>query len=194
MSDSRKTYLEHYQSLDHDLLSESDTEYIRSTIKTKREFGEKVEIREIYKKIFEKKFERDKRYYLLKWKMAEYTQPEYENHLSVIEECLNVKKYRWKDNTIVWKQWRDVEQDVKIHLFLQWYQYDKTKPLKPWIMTIVDNQVFNIKRNIWGKFAKPCASCDASLPSNMCKLFTYQSEECPQYSAWQKTKETAYNL
>lgn len=180
--------------MDHNLLSNSDVDYIHSVIRKRRNDGERVDVKDIYIKIYRKKFERDPSYYLLKWKLAEFTQPEYENHLPIIDECLTTKKYRWKDNTIVWKQWRDVEQDVKIHLFLQWYQYDKTKPLKPWIMTIVDNQVFNIKRNIWGKFAKPCASCDAALPSNMCKLFTYQSEECPQYNHWQRTKETAYNL
>ena len=118
----------------------------------------------------------------------------YEKNIQVVNECLSSQKRKWTENSVPWKQWEDVEQDIRIHLYNKWHLYDPEKPLKPWILKIINNQVFNIKRNIWGKFAKPCTSCDASLPSNMCKLFTYQSEECPQYSHWQKNKEIAYNL
>lgn len=194
MRDNKKTYIDNYRIVNTDDLSSHKKDKIRNFIVNSRKNNEKVDIKYLYTDLFQKIFKKDDDYFLLKSYIAEVTRPEYEEKMPIINECLLAKKYKWNSNTIIWKQWEDVSQDIKLHFYLQWYQYDKSKPLKPWLITIIDNQVFNIKRNAWGKFAKPCVTCDASLPSNMCKLFTYQSEECPQYNHWQKNKEVAYNL
>ena len=126
--------------------------------------------------------------------MDKKTRKHYEDNLSIIDECLNKSRSKWNQNSVKWKQWDDVKQDIKIHLFMKWYQYNHEKPLRPWINGIIRNQIFNIKRNIWGKHAKPCYNCPANLPDNMCKLFGVQSQECLKYNEWMVKKEAAYNL
>ena len=126
--------------------------------------------------------------------MDKKTKKHYEDSLSIIEECLTQNRSKWNQNSVKWKQWEDVKQDIKIHLFKKWHKYDHDKPLKPWVNGIIRNQIFNIKRNIWGKHAKPCYNCPASLPNNMCKIFGVQSQECMKYNEWSVKKECAYNL
>lgn len=126
--------------------------------------------------------------------MQEDDKKRYEDNIHIIDQCLDSQKGKWNETSVPWKQWEDVAQDLRKHIFEKWHTYNPERPLKPWVLRIIHNQVFNIKRNIWGKFAKPCSSCDASLPSGMCKIFTYQSDECAQFAHWQRTKEKAYNL
>lgn len=194
MRENKKTHIDNYRIVDTKNLSSHKKNEIRDFVTKSRNDNEKIDIADIYSRIFDKKFKKDDDYFLIKSYIAEVTRPEYEKNMDTIDECLSSKKHKWNSNTVIWKQWEDVSQDIKIHFYLQWYQYDRSKPLKPWLTKIIDNQIFNIKRNAWGKFVKPCVSCDASLPSGMCKLFTYQSDECFQYAHWQKNKEIAYNL
>lgn len=118
----------------------------------------------------------------------------YEDIIHIIDECLKRQRWKWNDSSIRWKQWDDVEQDIRLRIFEKWHTYDQSKPIRPWITQVISNKIFNIKRDVWGKFAKPCSTCSASLSSGMCSLFTYQSDECPQYRKWQIKKEQAYNM
>jgi hypothetical protein len=62
--------------------------------------------------------------------MDKKTKKHYEDSLSVIDECLTQNRSKWNQNSVKWKQWEDVKQDIKIHLFKKWHKYDHDKPLK----------------------------------------------------------------
>ena len=67
------------------------------------------------------------------------------------------------------------------------------KPLNPWINRIISNQIKNLIRNNYGNYCRPCLKCAAAEAGDLCYIYGKQSEACPLYANWVKTKKQAYN-
>lgn len=59
---------------------------------------------------------------------------------------LAIKAIWWK-NYIPSQEWEDIKECIIIHIFNKKIKYNKSKPIKPWVKTIVGNQLKNLIRN-----------------------------------------------
>ncbi len=80
-------------------------------------------------------------------------------------------------------------QIIRFHIFKKWHLYDQSKKLRPWIRTIVTNQIKNLIRNNYTNFVKPCVKCAACLEETKCSIYGEQSGECPLFRNWEKNKK-----
>lgn len=87
----------------------------------------------------------------------------------------------------------DVSQILRIHIFKKWHLYDTKKPLNPWINRIISNQIKNLIRNNYGNYCRPCLKCAAAEAGDLCYIYGKQSEACPLFANWSRTKKQAYN-
>lgn len=67
-------------------------------------------------------------------------------------------------------------------------RYDKTKNLRSFLYTCLYNGLFNLKRNVTGRFASPCERCPLydkqyKASHNQCLGFTNKAD-CKKFSAW----------
>jgi hypothetical protein len=70
--------------------------------------------------------------------------------------------------------------------------YDQSKSIKPWIRTIIANQIKNLVRNNYTNFVKPCGRCEASREENDCDIYGTQCSACPLYKNWEKNKKAGF--
>jgi hypothetical protein len=122
--------------------------------------------------------------------------PTFESCLPVIEDLLNRRRYKWQMRAIVWMDFEDIKQIIKIHLFKKWSLYDPAKPLQPWINSIINHQMINLGRNYYYSHARPCLRCPSNEGNDLCAitLSGKQCEECHIYKRWTKTKKAAYDI
>jgi len=119
---------------------------------------------------------------------------QFEDNIDLINREIAKRKSKWHLDSINYIDYDDISQILRIHIFKKWKQYDITKPLVPWINTVLTNQLSNLIRNHYTNFARPCLRCDAALGENECKIYGVQCEKCPLYLEWKKKKESAYYI
>lgn len=122
------------------------------------------------------------------------TPKKFEDYLDVIDAEIQKRKYKWNLNSISWMDFDDVAQIIRLHVFNKWSQYDQSKPLTPWLNTIISHQITNVIRNNYTNFARPCLRCDAAEGGTGCKIYTTQCAKCPLYKDWEKRKKSAYDI
>ena len=83
----------------------------------------------------------------------------------------------------------DVSQILRFHIFKKWHLFDQNKNIKPWIRTIIANQIKNLVRNNYTNFIKPCNKCEALREETSCDIYGKQSAACPLYKNWEKNKK-----
>jgi hypothetical protein len=120
--------------------------------------------------------------------------PDFESCLDIINEELSKRRGKWRLNALAWMDFDDVCQKIRIHIFNKWSQWDNSRPLKPWLNTIITNQMTNLVRNNYSSFSKPCSQCIYNLGAGSCELYGSQSDACPDYSKWQISKKNAYDI
>ena len=129
----------------------------------------------------------------------------YEEMSSQIDEELKKRRGSWFLKALPWMDYDDVCQIIRWHIYNKWDKWDQDKPLGPWVNTIISNQIKNILRDKYGKFARPCLRCDFNqgwepkAGGGTVKLCGYtpsrrQCSECDLYAHWEKTKKHAYNV
>jgi len=92
-----------------------------------------------------------------------------------------------------WMDFDDVSQILRIHIFKKWHLYDPHKPLNPWINRIISNQIKNLIRNNYGNYCRPCLKCAAAEAGDLCYIYGKQSDACPLFANWSRTKKQAYD-
>lgn len=125
----------------------------------------------------------------------------YEDKEDVIDDQINRKRSKWRLNALAWLDFEDVSQIIRIHIHEKWSQWDQTRPIEPWLNTLISNQIKNLLRNNYLNFAKPCVTCPhnqsySDMEHALC-AFTpsgLQCSECPQYDKWLKNKKIAYDV
>jgi hypothetical protein len=118
----------------------------------------------------------------------------FEDCIATINEELLKRKSKWRLTAIAWMDYDDVSQKIRLHIFKKWNQWDQRRPLKPWINTIITNQITNLIRNNYTSFAKPCAQCKHNQGGDMCEIYGQQSSSCDIFSKWEKGKKNAANI
>ena len=113
----------------------------------------------------------------------------FEDCLAEIDEEIAKKRGKWNLKALSWIDYDDVSQIIRFHIFKKWHLFDQSKRLRPWIRTIVTNQIKNLIRNNYTNFIKPCAKCAACLEETKCSIYGEQSSECPLYKNWEKNKK-----
>jgi len=114
----------------------------------------------------------------------------FEDCLDEINEEISKKRGKWNLKAIAWMDYEDVSQIIRFHIFKKWHLYDPSKRLKPWIRTIISNQIKNLVRNNYSNFVKPCARCAAAVEETGCTIYKEQSSACPLYKNWEMNKKS----
>tara|TARA_R100000808_G_C2149959_1_gene158527 strand:+ start:2766 stop:3491 length:726 start_codon:yes stop_codon:yes gene_type:complete len=116
----------------------------------------------------------------------------FEDCYDIINEEIAKRRGKWNLSVISWMDFEDVSQILRIHIYKKWHLYDQSKNLKPWIRTIIGNQIKNLIRNNYTNFVKPCVKCAAAVEETGCNLYGKQSSDCPLYKNWEKNKKSGY--
>jgi len=120
--------------------------------------------------------------------------PEFEDCLFIINEELLKRKGKWRLTAIAWMDFDDVCQKIRLHIFNKWAQWDNSRPLRPWLNTIITNQITNLIRNNYSSFSKPCLQCKYNQGGNLCALYDVQNSECSTYAKWEVGKKSAFDI
>lgn len=120
--------------------------------------------------------------------------PTFEESLGTIDNEIAKRRHKWSLTSLAWIDWDDISQIIRIHIFKKWEQYDVSKPLQPWLNTIITHQIKNLIRNNYSNYARPCLRCDAAEPSGGCRIYSEQCSTCPLYAEWEKRKKKAYDV
>jgi hypothetical protein len=120
--------------------------------------------------------------------------PSFEICLSIIDEELTKRRSKWRLTAIAWMDFDDVCQKIRLHIFNKWDQWDNLRPLRPWLNTIITNQITNLIRNNYSSFSKPCLQCKHNQGGNLCSLYDLQSSDCGIYAKWEVGKKAAYDI
>ena len=124
----------------------------------------------------------------------ETEKPKFEDCLGIIDEELLKRKGKWRLTAIAWMDFDDVSQKIRLHIFNKWNQWDNSRPLRPWLNTIITNQITNLIRNNYSSFSKPCLQCKFNQGGNSCALYDVQNYECEAYAKWEVGKKTAHDI
>ena len=117
----------------------------------------------------------------------------FEDHIEQIDAEIKKRKSKWNLTALSWMDFDDVSQILRIHIFKKWHLYDPQKPLNPWISRIISNQIKNLIRNNYGNYCRPCLKCAAAESGDLCYIYGKQSESCPLFANWMKTRKQAYD-
>lgn len=122
--------------------------------------------------------------------------PTYEECFPRIDAVIQKNYKRYHLNGLLWMDWEDVQQIIRLHIFKKWHLWDPTKKLEPWVNVITINQIRNIIRNNWTNFARPCLRCEFFDGDENCEKNHdgRVSRECPLYKKWMDTKRAALDL
>lgn len=129
----------------------------------------------------------------------------YEDKKDIIDEELQKRRGKWFLNSVNWIDFDDVCQIIRAHIYKKWDQWDQSRPLEPWLNRIISNQIKNILRNNYSNYSRPCLNCpfnqsnsssDCGFTDELCGFTKsgLQTNECPLYSKWEKTKKNAYDI
>ena len=117
----------------------------------------------------------------------------FEDYIEQIDAEIKKRRSKWNLTALSWMDFDDVSQILRIHIFKKWHLYDTKKPLNPWINRIISNQIKNLIRNNYGNYCRPCLKCAAAEAGDLCYIYGKQSEACPLFANWSRTKKQAYN-
>ena len=117
----------------------------------------------------------------------------FEDYIEQIDAEIKKRKSKWNLTALSWMDFDDVSQILRIHIFKKWHLYDPQKPLNPWINRIISNQIKNLIRNNYGNYCRPCLKCAAAESGDLCYIYGKQSEACPLFANWMKTRKQAYD-
>ena len=120
--------------------------------------------------------------------------PKFEDYITIIDAEIAKRKHKWSLTSITWMDYDDVSQIIRLHIYKKWSQYNTSRPLAPWLNSIITNQIRNLIRNHYSNFARPCLKCAAATDNTGCSIYGQQCDACPLYAYWQKRKQPATNI
>lgn len=119
----------------------------------------------------------------------------FEGNIDQINKIIKSVVSKWNLQAIAYMDKQDVESIIRAHLYVKWNLYDKSRPLANWVSVSCSNQLKNLFRNKYYKFASPCLDCPKNLGSDQCELFgEISSRQCGIYNDWVKTKKDNHDV
>lgn len=115
----------------------------------------------------------------------------FEDCITEISRVIELYRGRW---TLADYPWDDLAQDIKMHIFKKWHKYDQSRPLAPWVASVVQAQMKNALRDRYYIYQPPCLKCEFYLGDNGCKMFGKISNKCSIYAKYAEKKSVAANL
>lgn len=112
----------------------------------------------------------------------------------VIQTEIAKRKFKWTLTSLSWIDFQDISQIITLHVWRKWSKWDQNRPIKPWLSTLISNQIKNLVRNVYGNYSRPCLRCDAAEGETGCKIYKVQCQNCPLYAEWCKRKLPAQNI
>lgn len=119
----------------------------------------------------------------------------YEDYQDLIDRAVKKQKSRWRLDAIKWFDFEDVEQVVKSHIAQKWHMWDQSRPLEPWLSRVITNRMWNLIRNHYGSYIKPCSTCIYARDELCAKTISgNQDVSCKDYAKWSKKKKFGLEL
>jgi len=119
----------------------------------------------------------------------------YEDYSGDIDTAIKRQRSRWRLDAVKWFDFDDVSQVIKSHIAVKWHMWDQERPIGPWLNRVITNKIWNLIRNHYGSYVKPCVYCEYARDNNC--LFTAsgsQDTSCPEYAKWSKKKKYGLEL
>jgi hypothetical protein len=119
----------------------------------------------------------------------------YEDFSDLINIAIKRQRSRWRLDAVKWFDFEDVEQVIKSHIYVKWHMWDQERPIEQWLNRVITNKMWNLIRNHYGSYVKPCVYCQYARDMNC--LFTpsgSQDTTCAEYAKWAKKKKYGLEL
>ncbi len=130
------------------------------------------------------------------------TKPTFEESFPEIRRIVWSRKGGWSHLSLM--EWSDVAAIVTARIWEKWDLYDPAKPLENWCNTLISNSFKNLKRDLGGRWHRPCvgggkangSSCAHNLGGDTCEVTKSRTQcaECPLYAEWEKTRRHQFNI
>jgi RNA polymerase sigma factor (sigma-70 family) len=120
----------------------------------------------------------------------------FEDKFEEINDLLKRNRVKWQLDAISWMDYDDVCQIIRMHLYKKWSLWDQTRSFKPWCSSVISNQIYNLVRNHYSNFAKPCIKCEFNTGADLCSKTksSKQDSSCKLYLKWLNGKKNAYDV
>jgi hypothetical protein len=121
----------------------------------------------------------------------------YEDNISEIDRIISINISKWRlSGAIPSISKEDIEQELRQKIFIKWDLYDPTKgPLQRWLTVVINNEIKNLIRNHYYKYANACVSCPANLGGGQCKLYgNTENSNCNVYKKWVIEKKQKHDV
>lgn len=120
----------------------------------------------------------------------------YEDCSEQIEKEIKKRRRKWTLDIYRWLDWEDVAQILRAHISKKWHMWDQSRKLAPWIQRIMSRQIYNLLRNLYTNYARPCVQCKYAIGEEGCSktISGEQCSECPIFAKWQEKKQVGYYI
>jgi hypothetical protein len=118
----------------------------------------------------------------------------FEECIDIINACINKRRHRWTLSALAYLDFNDVAQNLRLHIWKKWYLYDQNKKLETWLTVVINHQMINMIRNVYGNFSRPCLKCEFYEGEDSCKKFGIVSNKCDLYKTWNYGKKTKHDI
>lgn len=120
----------------------------------------------------------------------------YEECSDLIEKEIAKRRGKWTLTILRWMDFEDVAQILRAHIFKKWHLWDQERKLAPWIQRIMSRQIYNLLRNNYTNYARPCVQCKFSMGEEGCEKTPSREQciECPLYKKWTENKQAGYHI
>ena len=132
------------------------------------------------------------------------SKPTFESSHKDVVNIVAKRRGSWTLHTYM--EWEDVASHLTVRIWKKWHLYDpaKAKSLEHWANRLITNELFNLRRDLLYRHARPCIGggksngrpCVYNQGGDGCG-FTHskkQCAECPLYKAWQESKAVEHNI
>lgn len=89
----------------------------------------------------------------------------------------------------------DIRQQCWVYVMEKFHLWDRARPLKSYIYTVLRSRLINFKRDTYKCAKKPCDKCPFFAKGAPSECLQFQDKlECSKYSDWVKNNKAKMNL
>lgn len=129
--------------------------------------------------------------------------PTYEEAYPEIESIVSKRRASWTYLSLM--EWSDVKQELLMRAYTEWHRFNpEVGPLQNWLNTLITNRLFNLRRDLLLRTARPCIgggktngkSCVYNTGNDSCSLTPSKTQcaECPVFAKWEREKKAQHHV